>query len=319
MLVDKSGRPVASVVIPAYNSKATIAECLDALIRQETNLPYEIIVVESSGDGAGDVVRRRFPLVRLIESPERLYAGSARNMGAEEASGEILLFIDSDCIAEPTWISRMWHIHYEWNCAAVAGSILNANPESPISVASYMNEFSHFFPTGKLRYMSYLPSGNLSYKIDVFREYGGFDPSVKMYEDLIFNKTLSRAGEKLVFAPEIRVAHNHRTELREYLAHEFRRGRGAAAARRMGLLIGASCAKYPILGFLALPGLFLRKAAVFPYRLLRAYPSDFRRVVGALPYFYLALLIWHYGFISEVVSPIMGSNADSRVAECTTN
>jgi len=48
MLVDKSGRPVASVVVPSYNSCSTITACLNALVAQETDLPFEVIVVESS-------------------------------------------------------------------------------------------------------------------------------------------------------------------------------------------------------------------------------------------------------------------------------
>jgi len=302
VLVGPSGKPVASVVVPAYKSKATIVGCLDALVRQEGDPAYEVIVVESSGDGAGDLVRARFPGVRVIESGERLFAGRARNRGAEEASGELLLFIDSDCIAEPLWLEKMHRAHRERECAGVAGSILNANPESPISVSSYMTEMSDFYPCGRPAYRKFLCSGNVSYKAEVFRKHGGFDSRVALYEDVELTKRMYRAGEKLLFDPDIRVSHFHRTGFREYYAYEFRRGRGGAIARRNGALMGASWVKYPPLGFLAAPGLLLRKGTVFPCRMLRAYPGDSLRMIRALPYFYAALLVWVSGFLYEVVT-----------------
>jgi GT2 family glycosyltransferase len=312
MLIDGHKKPAASVVIPAYNSASTLPEVLESVVSQEADLPYEVIVVESSGDGAAGIVRERFPGVQVIEPPKRLHPGPSRNLGAEAASGELLLFLDSDCVPERRWIAKMRKTHEEWDCAAVAGTILNGNPETPISVSSYMNEFSHWFPFGEPRYVDYLPSGNLSYKMSVFRKHGGFPPEETMYEDLIFNKLLHRAGEKLLFNPDIQVAHSHRTELKEYLAHEFRRGCGAAAARRRGLLIGASWVRCPALAFLAAPGLFARKAAVFPYRLLRAYPSELPGLLRALPYFYLALLVWHSGFLAEVMSGRRGAGKTER-------
>ena len=319
MLVDKSGQPVASIVIPAYHSRDTIEECLEALMRQDTDLSYEIIVVETSGDGAGDIIRQNFPGVQLIEPGHRMYAGDARNLGAEKASGEILLFVDSDCITEQSWLWRMWRDHQEWECSAVAGSILNANPGTSVSIASYMNEHSDFYPTGNPRYVKYLCSGNVAYKMEVFKRHGGFPAGEHLYEDVMFNRMLNMAGEKLLFDPDIKIAHYHRTTMKEYLTHELNRGRGGAAARRRGVLIGASWVKYPILAFLAVPGLFLRKASVFPYRMLRAYPMDFFKLVRALPTFYLALLVWHYGFLSEVISPKSNSKSKDKVVGCTIN
>ncbi|HEY3297253.1 MAG TPA: glycosyltransferase [Armatimonadota bacterium] len=302
MLVDRSGDPAVSVVIPSYNSKSTIVQVLKALTVQSTDLPYEIILVESSGDGTCEIVREQFPDVQVIESREKLLPGGARNLGTQQARGGLLYFIDADCEAEPDWISKMWKTHEEWDCAAVAGAIMNANPSSLASVSSYMNEFSDFFAYGPARYKDYLPSGNISYKASIFRKYGGFDPDAPMYQDLMFNKLLSRSGEKLLFNPRIRVAHNHRTDLKVYLGHEVARGKGGAECRRLGLIIGSSWVKHPPLAFLAAPGLFLRKASVFPFRFARAYPTEIPRMLRALPVFFLALIVWHYGFLSDVVA-----------------
>jgi GT2 family glycosyltransferase len=231
-----------------------------------------------------------------------MFAGPARNRGAQEARGELLAFLDSDCITEPKWIEKMWRTHKEFECSGVAGSILNANPETSISVSSYMNEMSDFFPSGKPRYMDFLCSGNVSYKMEVFRRYGGFSPTVQLYEDVELTKRMYRGGEKLLFNPDIKVSHYHRTLPKEYFAYEFRRGRNGAMARRNGALMGAAWVKYPVLGFMAAPGLFLRKGIIFPYRMVRAYPKHPIRLLRALPYFYTALIVWLTGFLYEVVA-----------------
>lgn len=301
MLANGTETPLASIVVPAYKSRDTIAGCLRMLLAQETELPYEVTVVESSGDGTADIVREKFPMVRIIESQERLLAGAARNLGADQSTGSLLLFIDSDCLAEPDWIERMAQAHKDWDCAVVAGAIMNANSRSPISISSYMNEFSDFFPYGEPRYVDYLPSGNICYNAEIFRKHGGFDPKFRLYEDLAFNRQLFRAGEKLLFDPGIRVAHHHRDRLLQYLRHEFGRGRAAAVSRRRGLISGAFWVKHPLLALAASPASFIRKSAVFPYRYMQAYPLDRRKLAHAMPYFYLALVVWHLGLISEAV------------------
>jgi GT2 family glycosyltransferase len=311
--------PLASVVIPAYKSADTIAMCLDALVDQETDLPYEVIVVESSGDSAADIIRERSPDVRLIASETRLLGGAARNLGAQHASGELLLFTDSDCVAEKAWLAKMWQAHRDWDCSAVGGSILNGNPETLSSVAGYVAEKSDFFPIGGPRYTDYLDTGNVSYKMEVFRRYGGFDPDATAYQDVLFNKSLSRAGERLLFVPDIKVAHHHRATLREYLAHQMHRGRASVYARQKGMLVGGWWVRHPVLAFAAAPGLFARKAVVFPCRMMRAFPAQAPSLVAVLPCFLLGLLAWHYGFLSGSVSTRKSRGMDGDTLRCTTN
>ena len=319
MLADKSGKPVASVVVPAYKSRGTISACLKSLLPQQTDLPYEVIVVESSGDGTADVVRECFPDVRLIESRSRLLSGAARNMGAGVSSGEILLFVDSDCVAESSWIQKMWDAHLGFDGAAVGGAVLNGNPEVPVSVASYITEFSVFFPYGQTRCMEYLCAGNVSYKADVFRRYGGFDPDQPLYVDLMFNKKLFAAGEKLLFRPDITVTHRHREGLREYLDHEVGRGRAAVAARRRGLLVGKWWVKHPALASLLIPALFLQKAVVFPCRFVRTYPSKLGSLARALPYVWIGLTFWHYGFLRGLFAASDSRPAEEGAAGCASS
>jgi glycosyltransferase involved in cell wall biosynthesis len=86
-----------SVIVPAYNAESTIGKCLDALERQ--NIPrdeYEVIVVDDGSTDNMPGIVKRFP-VKYI-SQQNKGPASARNRGAGEAKGEIILFTDSDCV-----------------------------------------------------------------------------------------------------------------------------------------------------------------------------------------------------------------------------
>lgn len=82
-----------SIVIPVYNVEKYVGKCLDSIVNQ-TFKDYEIIVVnDGSTDGSIDIVRNYN--VKIINS-EHLSVSEARNIGAKEATGEYLIFLDSD-------------------------------------------------------------------------------------------------------------------------------------------------------------------------------------------------------------------------------
>lgn len=96
-----------SVIIPAYNSAATIARALDSAIRQSVP-PREIIVVDDhSTDATREIVVRYAPQnVRLVVPPSHRGAGGARNAGMMAASGELIAFLDSDDEWLPTKLEK---------------------------------------------------------------------------------------------------------------------------------------------------------------------------------------------------------------------
>src|ERR1700722_10096232 len=99
--------PQLSVVIVSYNSDKTIEACLRSL-ESQTIQPAQIIVVDSGKDGAADIVARMFPRVQLLRSEHRMYPGDARNVGVRHATGDLVEFLDSACIADSNWAGEMW-------------------------------------------------------------------------------------------------------------------------------------------------------------------------------------------------------------------
>ena len=96
----------ASIVIPTFNGGSRIGNCLDSLVKQTAGRDVEILVVDDgSTDNTADVVRG-YSSVRLITQANAGPA-AARNHGAMEAQGSILLFTDDDCLPMPDWLEAM--------------------------------------------------------------------------------------------------------------------------------------------------------------------------------------------------------------------
>ena len=129
----------------SYNARRTIARTLSSLVAQRGRTPFEVIVVDSSADDTSSVVEREFPSVRLVRCSERRFAGEARNLGADQARGEILALLDADCVVAPDWIERVVRSH-ESPYDVIGGVVENGNPASYVGWAYYFTEFGQWLP-----------------------------------------------------------------------------------------------------------------------------------------------------------------------------
>lgn len=292
-----------SIIVPSYQSEETIADTIESLVTQRTDRSYEIIIVDSSSDRTPDIVSR-YSDVNLVRLSRRAYSGEARNVGIRYAQGRIIAFTDSDCMPEPDWLQKMWETHAFFDCAAVGGAVTNGNPDSLISWASYITEFSQVMPVGKMRFGFRCVTCNVSYKSWVFKEYGGFDPSLKRYVDFAFHGKLCREGEQLLFDPGILVSHRHRVTLRRYTAHEFSRGRAALIVRRMGLLPGARITASRCVSAAITPILLARRMIADSSRVIEARGEVLCRFPAVFPFFVAGSVAWTCGFAMEALTPL---------------
>jgi GT2 family glycosyltransferase len=290
-----------SVIIPSYNSEETIVACLESILAQDINEPYEVIVVDSSSDATPELIRERFPSVRLKHFEQRVGSGTARNIGVEMArASHLLAFLDSDCVVQPGWLCQMVAAH-ESEYAAVGGPVLNGNPESLVSWAGYLAEFNQFLPKdGDCRDTGHIPTSNVSYKRYVFERYGGFPEEVVKQVDLLFHWQVCQQGEKLLLDPTIRVAHCHRAYLGDYLYHQFDIGRGTVQVLRRTNLPGSTLVRYRLLASVFLPALPLVKFIRSSYRFLKWRLKALWQMPLIFPLFALGLLYWAAGFACEV-------------------
>ncbi len=209
-------KPLVSVVIAAYNDAAHLEECLDALAAQDYGSGhYEVLVVDDgSTDGTADVARERTG-VRCFQQTNA-GPGSARNLGVEQARGEIVAFTDSDCVPETGWLSALVSAFDSGgeNLGAVGGPHLGHPEDPPFARRVELFLRSIGWATGYIkghaerRLVTHVPSCNAAYRKQAFLRAGGFRPGLFPGEDVDLDRRLHQHGYCIVFNPEARVLHH---------------------------------------------------------------------------------------------------------------
>src|SRR3989338_3559313 len=114
----------ASIIIPCFNAEKTIVQCIESLLNQKAGLSFEIIAID---DGSND---RTAEMLNSLQTQGKITAifrknggpAKARNIWAEAAKGELIAFIDSDCIAEKNWLEEMVMPFNDEKVAGVQGA-----------------------------------------------------------------------------------------------------------------------------------------------------------------------------------------------------
>jgi glycosyltransferase involved in cell wall biosynthesis len=218
--------PKVTVVIPAYNAEETIDQCLNALKDQTVSSEiYEIIFVD---DGSTDSTNQKVEYHQAVRLYSQANKGPAmaRNYGAERARGEILLFIDSDCVPKKDWIEHMISPFSQGDIVGVKGAYIN-NQQSLVArfvQLEYEDRYDHMM---RRKYIDFIDTYSAGYRRDVFITNGGFDKifSTSSVEDQEFSFRLAKQGLKMVFAPEAKVYHlGHSNSLISYFRKKYKIG-----------------------------------------------------------------------------------------------
>jgi GT2 family glycosyltransferase len=209
-------RPAVSVVMPFAGSRADAERALEALIGLGATPDDELIVADNSG-----VVPERHG-VRIVLAAAEHSPSHARNVGAEHASREWVLFVDSDCRPEPGLIERYFAEPIDPDVGALAGEVIAS--ADGVSLASRYGATRSFLRQSAHLAHPYMPravAANLLVRRVAFEQVGGFFEGVLAAEDTDFSWRLQRAGWRLEARPRARVEHEYRTSI-EALRRQWR-------------------------------------------------------------------------------------------------
>ena len=207
-----SSAPSTSIVVPAYNAAATIRRCLEAL-RGATVPGTEIVVVDdgSTDDTAALAAAKGARVVRLDGNRG---PGAARNRGAREAHGGVLVFVDSDVAVAPDAIGRAERTFAETDVAAVFGSY-DAEPAAPGLVSRFRNLLHHWVHQTSSRDAFTFWAGLGAIRRPVFDAVGGFDErgQAMVVEDVELGHRVCAAGHRIRLDPAMQGTHLKRWTL----------------------------------------------------------------------------------------------------------
>lgn len=212
----------ASVIVPAYNAGQTIEHCLAALLAQSfPREQYEIIVVDDGSTDETPAIVARMPEVRLIRGEHR-GAAAARNLGAQHARGNILLFTDADCEPLPDWIAQMLTPFADTTIAGAKG-VYRTQQREWIARFVQLEYVEKYARMARERFIDFIDTYSAAYRREVFLHHKGFDEAFPgaSVEDQEFSFRLARQGYRMVFAPQAVVYHRHVTSLGAYAKRKF--------------------------------------------------------------------------------------------------
>jgi glycosyltransferase involved in cell wall biosynthesis len=213
-----------SVVIPARNAAATLPGVLAALGDQTApSESFEVIVVDDGSTDETAAVAEGSGVARLVRAGGHRTQASARNLGVAEARGEVIAFLDADCVPDRTWIEEGRTRMGRDDADLLAGRIdmaLDSRPSAAALVA-----VTHGFDQERYVADGFAAGGNLWVGRALFEELGGFPP-LPSDEDREFTRRATRSGAALRYAPSVRVVHPARS-----LAEQVRRSYRSAKVR----------------------------------------------------------------------------------------
>ena len=218
-----------SIIVPVYNRPDEVDELLESLT-QQTIKDFEVVIVE---DGSirpcKDVCEQYANILDLhYYAKENSGPGQSRNYGAERASGEYVIILDSDVVLPAGYLKAIDESLQQHPCEAFGGPDATHPSFTPVQKAiSY--SMTSFFTTGGIRGGKakldkfYPRSFNMGIRRDVYLQLGGFS-KMRFGEDIDFSYRIVEAGHMPRLFPDAWVWHKRRTDFRKFFRQVYNSG-----------------------------------------------------------------------------------------------
>lgn len=283
----------ASIIIASYNVQETIVRCLQSLENQDTSYPYEIIVIDSSADNTPEIIKKTFPLVRLIQIPKKIFPGKCRNIGIKSSSGEIISFLPADCFVPSDWLLKRIR-HHDNGFDVVSSSIDNGNPQRLLGWVEFFCEFSRQMHSKKETIKIVTDKGYyyLSYSRKIYEQLGSYEEHCFSGEDTEFLTRIINNNIPILYDPDIVFYHINNSSVFSTIRHQYIHGRDTGARMRKSKHIDSN---FPFKLLLPLYFPFL-KYCILLSRIIRKKPDCFFRFFILSPLIVFVLLQYSIGY-----------------------
>jgi GT2 family glycosyltransferase len=214
-----------SIIIVTWNTADITLKCVQTIKKYLSGLKYEIIVADNGSEDDTVAKLRKEGDAIIIENKANLGFGRGNNIAAAKASGDYLLFLNSDMeLIDGELIDMFNYINVHPEIGLIGPKFLNIDMTDQGSVfppQSICNALREFW-CGQKAYSKYVPNTNKAIEVwsvsggavlikaSLFQQIGGWDKRYFMfYEDLELCRQVKKLGYKIFYYPQCRLIHRH--------------------------------------------------------------------------------------------------------------
>lgn len=219
--------PDVSIIVPVYNCAATLEETLLSLKEQNYQGKTEIIVVDNNSNDNSDRIAKKITDIKVVYERNIQNAAATRNKGIQVSQGEVIAFIDSDCIAEKDWLEKAIKIMVTDKVDRIGGNIGVKPISSESSVPALLDALYSFSQKTVVQKYQSAMTGNFITKKEVFDRIGGFNNDYFEFEDIELGIRAAKANLSISYGEDCLVWHPPRRTAREMWKKAKRNGKGA--------------------------------------------------------------------------------------------
>lgn len=210
----EGNRHRVSIVIPVRNEERFIGDCLEAVLRQETDFSHDILVIDSGSVDRTREIVSQYPSIRLITiDPREFGHGKTRNLGAQKTGGDHIVFLNGDAVpADKKWLDNL--IKALEGDDSLAGVYSRHLPRDGChlymvrDLVKSMPSTSREISRSKALDFFLFSTVSAAIPRRVWQAHP-FDENVSIAEDQNWGRTVIEQGYRIRYLPESRVVHSH--------------------------------------------------------------------------------------------------------------
>lgn len=192
-----------SVYIPCYNAAATVAACIDSLLKQRFPIS-EVLVIDDGSTDDTVVCAAQYP-VRILRHATNRGIAAARNTAIAASSGEYIASIDADCIADESWLERLMPLFSYSDIAAVGGKVVE---RSTVPADQWRASVLRQHWGAEQRFVPFLYGANTVFRRSVLCEVSCYQERYRTnFEDYDICRRLKEKSYRFFYTPDAVVAH----------------------------------------------------------------------------------------------------------------
>ena len=168
---------------------------------------FEIIVVDDCSTDDSAAIIAQYPC-RIIPLSEHGGASKARNTGAQNSRGDVLFFIDADCLLQPDTLTKAASAYMKYGQEVVIGGTYTCQPYDQNFFSIFQSVYIHSSETKTLENPDYIATHAMLIQADIFKSSGGFNEDfMPILEDVEYSHRLKKMGYRMCMEPTLQVQH----------------------------------------------------------------------------------------------------------------